>query len=108
VPEEVSELQKARDDVWSALGSAPLRRALLGRERCDKLTRIAHDVLSQDGVCSGAAMHAGYRAQAEGITRDLYPEKCSGFFTTLVLSWAISAIVQALINRWLNNLGRKS
>lgn len=75
---------------------------MLGRDRCDRLTRIALDILSQEGCCADAAMHEGYRRQVEDTVRGIHSERCSGIFTTLILSWAISAIVQALVKLWLD------
>jgi hypothetical protein len=34
----------------------------------------------------------------------IYGEKCSSAFTTFILSWAISAIVQYLIRRWWHSM----
>ena len=89
-----------QDEAWKALGP---RRFLLGRDRCDRLVRIASDVLSHEQAYASAAMHEGYRKQVEDTVRGVYSEKCSGVFLTLVLYASISAIVQFLVKRWLEN-----
>ena len=43
------------------------------------------------------------RTRIEERVRAVYAENCGMAFTTLVLVWAISAIVQALVIRWLNS-----
>lgn len=106
VPETVS-LSCLQDWAWISLSTAPIRRALLTRDRSDRLVRIASDVLSSDGCYSAASMHEGYRKQVEDTVRGVYAERCSGMFATFVLSWAISAIVQCLVKRWLENRGGK-
>jgi len=103
----VSDLERAREDVWQALGSRPLRRSMLGRERCDALVRVA---LSQLDAVEGE-LAAGWcdhhvdaiSRQVERRVRTVYAEQCGLAFTTLILVWAISAIVQALVIRWLAN-----
>lgn len=97
------DLQTARDDVWEALGAAPLRRAVLGRDRADAMVRVALDVfptneLAAAGQCTRYA--AALQKRMEFAVRSRYSERCGFAFSTLILSWAISAIVQALVVRW--------
>jgi hypothetical protein len=95
-------LQELRDHAWEALGASPVRRAILGRRRSDELVRLA------SGASPEAELMQGYERglvmnRTTAHVRRVYGEKCSGVFTTFILSWAISAIVQALVNRWLNS-----
>jgi hypothetical protein len=108
VPEEVNgTLQELREHAWEALGSAPIRRSILGRRRSDELVRLAMNASPEADLCRGFERGLVARRTADHVGR-VYGEKCSGVFTTLILSWAISAIVQALINRWLNSRGGKA
>lgn len=105
-----NELRAARDDVWEQLGSTPVRRALLGRERCDAITRVAADNLAELSVdlaaAAGRAGHeAAIRERLERRVRRNYHERAGFAFMSLVIAWAISAIVQALVIRWLNSRG---
>lgn len=102
-----------RDHVWEALGAAPLRRAMLGRERCDAIARVAfnqlHDAKRElAGFGNDPRMQAAVCQRLERRVRNLYSENCGFAFMTLVVVWAISAIVQALVIRWLNQQGKES
>lgn len=107
------ELQEATDYAWRALGRSPMRRAMLGRERCDAIVRVSADHLA-DVAGELAACGDDAQAQAEAIhrlerrVRLRYSENCGFAFMTLVVVWAISAIVQALVIRWLNQQGKPS
>lgn len=97
------------DAAWDALASNPVRRALLGRKRCDALAAIAGEEVRYESR-AGANFDGFAAAHMEGSRRRIghriarrYPERCGFAFTTLILSWAISAIVQALIARWWAN-----
>lgn len=100
-------LHVAREVAWAALARSPVRRAMLGRRRCDELTRIARNTLPEDeltfrGTAPGVADElAGATARRVGR---LYGERCGFTFTTFVLTWAIGEIVKALISRWLEQL----
>ena len=103
----MTDLEHAREEVWQALADRPLRRSMLGRERCDALVRVA---LSQLDAVEGE-LAAGWcdhqvdtiRRRVERRVRTVYAEQCGMAFMTLILVWAISAIVQALVIRWLNS-----
>lgn len=100
------ELLHARDAVWDALGSAPLRRAILGRERCDAIVRVAMDsipTMELQAAGRGTGHEAAVIRRIERRVRGRYAEQCGFAFSTLILSWAISAIVQALVIRWWRN-----
>lgn len=98
------DLQTARDAAWTALGACPIRRALLGRQRCDVLVNIAaEEIVAAAG--RGLSAH-DERAAALTIARrvDSRYEERSGFvLSSFLISWAISAIVQALIAKWWAN-----
>lgn len=101
-------LEQARDDVWRALAARPIRRSMLGRERCDAIVRVA---LSQLDAVEGE-MAAGrftgtdeMQRRVERRVRAAYADQCGMAFATLILVWAISAIVQVLVVRWLNSRG---
>lgn len=106
--------RSARNTAWSALGASPLRRAMLGRARCDALAALAAEEVGYEAFAG--ANHGAFAADhVVGSTRRIgdrvarrYHERCGFAFTTFVLSWAISAIVQALIARWWNQHGGPS
>lgn len=93
-------LSAARDAAWLALGSSPVRRSLLGRERCDAIVRVAmEEAQYESAVCGTLDMtDASIRIRRRVAKR--YDGQCGFAFSTLILSWAISAIVQALVIRW--------
>jgi len=109
VEAEAADLQAARDEVWQALASRPLRRSILGRERCDAIVRVAMHQLQAVDVEVAAGWHrdgemvTAVRRRVERRVKSAYAEQCGMAFTTLILVWAISAIVQALVIRWLSN-----
>lgn len=106
--------QAAIDTAWAALAGNPIRRALLGRERCEALAAIAAEEVGYEafaGANNGAFARkylAGSRRRIGERVARRYHERCGFAFTTLILSWAISAIVQALIARWWNQHGGPS
>jgi hypothetical protein len=86
----------AQDEAWKDLASSPVRRMLLGRKRCDRLVTLAikHMPLGPLG------MDADGRRIITRRVLGAYGEPCSSVFVSFVLSWAVSAIVKALIRRW--------
>lgn len=103
---EATAIREAQESVWKALSGAPVRRALLGRERCDALVAVAIDSIPSHELSSagrGTDGEATARRLMERRIRIRYRENCGWAFTTLVLYWAISAIVQALVARWWNS-----
>lgn len=100
-------IDAAREYVWSRLAEQPLRRSILGRDRCDAIVRVAIDNMPADGEMlvagPGTDTERFLRFDVEQKVRDQYRERCGFAFTTLILSWAISAIVQALVIRWWEN-----
>lgn len=99
-------LQSERDGAWESLGAAPIRRSLLGRDRCDRLVRLAGIALQsaefRGAVFDNAPGRAARKLVAKRVA-DVYSEPCSSVFVSLVLSWAIQAIVSYLIKRWWEN-----
>jgi hypothetical protein len=98
-----TDLDLARDDVWNALGKHPVRRAMLGRERADAITRVALSSLPSQELTDageGTAREREILRLVERRVRGRYAEQCGFAFTTFLLTWAISAIVQALVKRW--------
>lgn len=99
-------LQAERDGAWESLAGAPLRRSLLGRERCDRLVRLASIALESAEFRGAVFDNASGRAARKQVAKrvsDVYSEQCSSVFVSLVLSWAIQAIVSYLIRRWWEN-----
>lgn len=102
-------LEQAREDVWRGLASRPLRRAMLGREKCDAIVRVAlsqlHEVEGElvAGRISGSDEVA---RRVERRVKAVYADQYGMAFVTLLMVWAISAIVQILVIRWLNSRGQ--
>ncbi len=87
---------RACDAVWDALAATPARRALLGRRMADSIVRAALEEMPP--VASGNA--AGDCDRVERRVRRRMGDRHGVAFTTILLSWAISAIVQALVAYW--------
>lgn len=113
-----SDMKAARDAAWRGLAKNPLRRAMLGRERCDALVRVAADQLAEvHGEYEASVRAAGLsglaipgstlRKRVEARVRQHYHERAGFAFMTLVIAWAISAIVQVLVQRWLDSRGKQ-
>jgi hypothetical protein len=83
------------DYVWQALAAHPIRRAMLGRERCDEIVATAVG-LSPAGATDSQDM----RRRWEATVRDEYAGRAGFAFMTLVMWWAIGAIVEALVRKW--------
>jgi hypothetical protein len=98
------ELAAARDAVWRRLALHPLRRAALGRDQADAITAVAleqmPDELELDVAGEGTDFERLLRERTERRVLDVYSERCGFALTTFLLTWAVSAIVQALIVRW--------
>ena len=109
-----SELQAARDAAWRGLAKNPLRRAMLGLDRCDAIVRVAADQLDEVAAVVMAARMPDdvigqdtVRRRVEARVRQTYHERAGFAFMTLVIAWAISAIVQVLVQRWLDSRGQQ-
>jgi hypothetical protein len=98
------DLAEAREAVWRRLALHPLRRAALGRDQADAITAVAMrqmpDDVEMDVAGEGTDYERVLRERTERRVLDLYSERCGFALTTFLLTWAISAIVQALIVRW--------
>ena len=112
-----SDLKAARDAAWRGLAKNPIRRAMLGRERCDALVRVAADQLDATNreflplvQRSAARIEVDTDTlckRVEDRVRQHYHERAGFAFMTLVIAWAISAIVQVLVQRWLDSRGQQ-
>jgi hypothetical protein len=89
------------DYVWAELARHPIRRAMLGRERCDEITATAA-AMSPAGSRRprGRADREDVRRTWEGRVRDEYASRAGFAFLTMLIMWAIGAIVQALVKQW--------
>jgi hypothetical protein len=98
----VTDLDQARDLVWRRL--PPVRRALLGRERCDAIVRTTLDALPREqfAAAASAAGRDDLRRRTQQLVEKTYQERCGLAFLSLLLWWAISTIVQILVVRWWN------
>lgn len=98
------ELAAARDAVWRRLALHPIRRAALGRAQADAITAVAltemPDDVEMDVAGEGTDFERMLRERTERRVLDVYAERCGFVLSTFLLTWAISAIVQALIVRW--------
>jgi len=89
------------DYVWADLARHPIRRAMLGRERCDEIVATAV-TMSPTGRAAAAAGadREDMRRRWEGRVRDEYASRAGFAFMTLLIMWAIGAIVQSLVRKW--------
>ncbi len=98
------ELAAARDAVWRRLALHPVRRAVLGRAQADAITAVAleqmPDTTELDVAGEGTDFERMLMERTERRVLDVYAERCGFALTTFLLSWAVSAIVQALVARW--------
>jgi len=98
------ELASARDAVWRRLALHPVRRAALGRAQADAITAVAlaemPDTVELDVAGEGTDFERVLRERTERRVLDSYADRCGFVLSTFLLTWAVSAIVQALIVRW--------
>jgi len=89
------------EHVWQALSAYPVRRSLLGRERCDAVVATAVDE-SPKGSESLFAGHdsAAMRERWEQRVRLVYRDRCGSPLLSMLLFWAIGKIVEIIIQRW--------
>lgn len=108
--EMTGDITEAREYVWRELRRHPIRRALLGRDRCDVLTRLALRSIPEGDLAAAGEGTDGerwVRSRVEARVLANYSEPVGVAFTTLILMWAISTIVQMLIIRWWRNRDAK-
>jgi len=89
--------------VWDCLAQYPLRRAILGRQRCDAI--VAAAIQERPSASSIAAARRWYSDPEKSVRRDLERRvwvvyRDCGSVTTMLLCWVISAIVQILVAIW--------
>lgn len=92
------------DFVWAELARHPIRRAMLGRERCDEITATASSKMPPDRVMAAARRSKTeryIRVDVERQVRDEYANRAGFAFMTMLIMWAIGAVVQALVKKWL-------
>jgi hypothetical protein len=88
------------DYVWAELARHPIRRAMLGRERCDEIVATAAAMSPTGQAAATANNRAAMRRLWEGRVRDEYAQRAGFAFMTMLIMWAIGAIVQALVKKW--------
>jgi hypothetical protein len=89
------------DYVWAELARHPIRRAMLGRERCDEIVATAAAMSPTAGrQPRGRADRELLQRTWEGRVRDEYASRAGFAFMTMLIMWAIGAIVQALVKKW--------
>lgn len=93
------------EKVWQALAAYPVRREMLGRERFRAIVATAIEQAPQSGeVLLTEGGSESLRERWEQRVRLVYRDNCGFAFTTMIMMWAISAIVQALAvrlwNKW--------
>lgn len=96
----MTDLDQARDAVWARL--PPVRRKLLGRERCDAIVRTTMEALPQEqfAAAASAAGQEDLRRRTCQLVEQAYQDRNGMAFMSLILWWAISTIVQILVVRW--------
>ena len=89
------------DYVWAELARHPIRRAMLGRERCDEIVATAAGMSPTGGAAVAAGRNRDdMRRMWEGRVRDEYAQRAGFAFMTMLIMWAIGAIVEALVRKW--------
>lgn len=88
------------DYVWAELAHHPIRRAMLGRERCDEIVATAVTMSPAGGAAATPNNRAAMRRLWEGRVREEYAERAGFAFLTMLMWWAIGAIVEALVRKW--------
>ena len=99
-------VQDLTDYVWQRLAAHPIRRAMLGRERCDAIAAVAAGKLPPAGLlaaarAAGPSVRQALIADIDRRVRDEYRQRDGFAFTTMLVLWAIGLIVQIVVQRWL-------
>jgi hypothetical protein len=84
--------------AWEDLATSSWRRGLLGRTRAVRIVKLA----IRNMPLTARTLSAEGRKTIKRRVRDQYSEQCGSVFVTFILSWAISRIVDLLIDRWWN------
>lgn len=104
-------LDQLCDETWDSLRGNLFRRAILGRQRCDQLVMHALACFPDRELTSlkaarGSELESQIVQDVEGKVAERFRETKQepgtyGFvFMSLVLYWAVSAIVQYLVVQW--------
>jgi hypothetical protein len=88
--------------AWEDLAASTWRRGLLGRNRCIRLVRLA----VRNMPPTARTLSPEGRQTIKRRVRDQYSEDCGSVFVAFILSWAISRIVDMLIDRWWSRGGQ--
>jgi hypothetical protein len=88
------------DYVWAELARHPIRRSMLGRERCDEIVATAVTMSPTGRAAATDNNRAAMQRLWEGRVRNEYAGRAGFAFMTMLLWWAIGAIVEALVRKW--------
>lgn len=91
-----------RDHVWRELAAHPVRRAMLGRERCDAIAAETVAALDRETAVAADEFKTPWilRRAVERRVRAKYRDSCGFSFTAMIVLWAISSIAQVIVIRW--------
>lgn len=89
------------EQVWEAMASYPLRRAMLRRERCDAIVdaAVAESPTHTEASFSGQDT-AALRERWEQRVRLTFANRCGSALLSMLLLWAIGKVVEILVKRW--------
>ena len=92
------------EHVWQSLAAYPVRRAMLGRERCDAIvaTTLVESPKGSESLFAGHDSHA-MRERWEQRVRLVYRDRCGSPLLSMLLLWAIGKIVEIIVQRWLEH-----
>lgn len=101
------------DECWGSMRPSLMRRAVLGKQRCSRLVMMSLANFP-DRELVGTAPGSAYERQQKRMLaarvesqyrKDAPPATTTygAVFLSIVLAWAIKAIVEYLIDRWINN-----
>jgi len=108
----MTQIDELIDECWGAMRPSLMRRAVLGKQRCARLVMMTLANFP-DRELAGAIPGSAYERQQKRTlasrveaqyrktstpSRDTY----GAVFLSIVLAWAIKAIVEYLIDRWMN------
>ena len=99
------------DSTWEALRPSLFRRAVLGQQRCAELVmhvlaEFPDREFASRGAVEGNAVDRQIRSELEArVSRRFHasgqkPGRYGSVFFSIVVTWAVSAIVQYLVVQW--------
>jgi hypothetical protein len=111
MPENQVTLDELIDDCWKALRPSLCRRAVLGKKRCAELLMRACAHFPDAELSALSAKSQGVQDRKKlleaqvmsGYLRDHGMQKDNNYgfvFMSVVLAWAVEAIVRYLLSRW--------